>query len=119
METMAAFAMALANRGKAMMVFDWDKAAKIIKETGAKEASAGLCGDWEWTGGNILVDGRPASEDESPSHLSSHWATPELEIDGCRQDCYKMMDGSVSRRLRRYNGLLCRRGVVVVWGVCE
>ena len=57
MDSMKAFAMGDANRGKELMVFDWNKAAKIIKEQNAASASAGLCGDWAWTGGAIYEDG--------------------------------------------------------------
>ena len=32
MNTLSAFAMGAANRGKELMVFDWDKAAKLIKK---------------------------------------------------------------------------------------
>ena len=46
---MLAVAMGEANRGKALMVFDWDKAARIIKQRGATSASAGLSGDWGTT----------------------------------------------------------------------
>ncbi len=88
MDTMCAFAMGEANRGKEMMVFDWNKAAALIKERGAKNASAGLSGDWEWTGGKILKDGK--IPEDSYTYLASTWATPEIEIDGEIIDCYKM-----------------------------
>ena len=88
MDTMTAFAMGEANRHRDSMVFDWDKAAAIIKERGALNASAGLSGDWEWTGGDILVDGK--IPEDSYTFLSSTWATPELEIDGKIIECYKM-----------------------------
>ena len=42
MNTWAAFAMGEANRGKEMMVFDWDKAARLIGERKPECASAGL-----------------------------------------------------------------------------
>jgi hypothetical protein len=90
MDTMLAFVMGEVNRGKEPMVFDWIKAAKIIKEQGVKNARAGLSGDWEYTGGDILVDGK--IPEESYTYLSSTWATPELEIDGDRIDCFVMQD---------------------------
>ena len=34
------------NRGNEMKVFDWDKAAQLIKEHNPKEAIAGLSEDW-------------------------------------------------------------------------
>lgn len=87
---MTAFMYGEANRGKEQKVFDWEKAARIIKERGATEASAGLSGDWEYTGGEILRDGKPVPADDTYVFLSSTWATPELEIDGETIDCYKM-----------------------------
>ena len=76
------------NRGKEEMVFDWDKAARLIKERGATNASAGLRSDWEWTGGEILRYGKPHAA--SYTYLASTWATPELEIEGKVFSCYKM-----------------------------
>lgn len=88
MDSMSAFEMGQANRGKEMMVFDWDKAAKLIKESGFKDAMAGLASDWEWTGGYIFKNGKPI--DERETYLASTWATPELDLDGEIIDCYKM-----------------------------
>ena len=92
MDSSIAFAMGQANRGKELMVFDWDKAAKRIKETGCTTASAGLSGDWEWTGGEIFTEGRPNLEDYT--YLASTWATPELEIDGETEDCFRMQSAT-------------------------
>ena len=88
MNSIMAFVMGEANRGKSLMVFDWNKAAKIIKERNATTASAGLFGDWEWTGGSILENGKPNKE--SYTYLASTWATPELKIDGETIDCFLM-----------------------------
>lgn len=88
MNSLAAFMMGSLNRGKEQMVFDWDKAATIIKERKATDASAGLQGDWEYTGGAILRDGVPV--DERETYLASTWAIPELKIDGETIECYKM-----------------------------
>ena len=88
MDTLSAFAMGEVNRGKERMVFDWDKAATLIKERGAKNASAGLSGDWGYTGGEIIEDGK--IPEDSYTYLASTWATPELKIDGEIIDCYKM-----------------------------
>ena len=90
MDTIKAYVMAQANKDKESMVFDWVKAAQIIKERGAKTASAGLSGDWEWTGGRILADGKPVLKDDTYTYLASNWATPELEVDGEIIDCYRM-----------------------------
>jgi hypothetical protein len=88
MDTMTAFAMGEANRGKELMVFDWDKAAQMIKDSGFKDAVAGLAGDWEWTGGYIFENKKPNMEDYT--YLSSTWATPEISVDGNVCDCFKM-----------------------------
>jgi len=88
MDSMQAFMKGEANRGKESMVFDWDRAATLIKESGALNASAGLASDWEYTGGTIFRDGK--IPDEQYCYLASTWATPELEIDGEIIRCYKM-----------------------------
>ena len=88
MNTLQAFAMGEANRGKEQMVFDWDKAAQIIRDTGASYACAGLRGDWEYTGGTIYEDGQPDTGDYT--FLASTWAVPELDIDGDVIPCYRM-----------------------------
>jgi len=88
MDSLKAFAMGEANRDKPLKVFDWDRAARLIRERGAQEASAGLSGDWEWTGGEILTDGKP--NHEAYTYLASTWATPMLEIDGHRVECFRM-----------------------------
>lgn len=90
MDILSAFFMGELNRGKEMMVFDWEKAASLIKERGATSASAGLCSDWDFTGGDILRDGKPVPREETYVYLASTWATPEIEIDGETIDCYRM-----------------------------
>jgi hypothetical protein len=90
MDTFSAFALGEANRGKEPKVFDWDRAAKLIVERGAKNAEAGLAGDWDATGGAILADGKPVPRDETYAYLASTWATPELDIDGDVIECYRM-----------------------------
>jgi hypothetical protein len=90
MDSLAAFFMGEANRHRELMVFDWDKAARIIKEKKATTASAGLAGDWEYTGGQILRGGIPVPEDEAYVYLASTWAIPELEVDGETIGCYQM-----------------------------
>jgi hypothetical protein len=88
MDTLTAFAMGQANKGKELKVFDWDRAAEIIKERKPKVARAGLAGDWGHTGGTIYEDGEIVDDDYT--YLASNWATPELEIDGEIIACYKM-----------------------------
>ena len=88
MNNREAFMMGLANHGKEMMVFDWDKAARLIKERKPECASAGLRNDWEWTGGTIYEDGQPVMDDYT--YLSSTWAVPELNMDGEIVECFRM-----------------------------
>lgn len=90
MNSFDAIARGMANRGKERMVFDWDKAAQIIKERKAQRAAAGLCEDWEYTGGCIYRDGEPVKD--SCTYLASTWAVPELYIDGDDETipCYRM-----------------------------
>jgi hypothetical protein len=88
MDTFSAFAMGQANRGKESMVFDWDKAAELIRERKPSIASAGLDGDWELTGGEIYANGRPI--EDSYTYLASTWATPLLVIDGEEIECFRM-----------------------------
>lgn len=90
METMAAYAMGAVNRGKDLMVFDWDKAAERIAVARPLEANAGLSGDWEFTGGLIYRNGAPVPRESTYTYLASTWAKPELEMDGVLEDCYRM-----------------------------
>lgn len=90
MENAKAFAMGLANQHKELMVFDWDKAARLIKEKKVNYAEAGLQGDWEYTGGKIFEDNKPVPKEDTYVYLASTWATPEIEINGELFDCYKM-----------------------------
>ena len=92
MDTLRAFAKCKANRGKELMVFDWHKAAKLIKERKAQNASAGLSGDWENNGGKIFTAGKPVTDEYT--YLASRWATPEIEIDGELIECYIMQNES-------------------------
>jgi hypothetical protein len=96
MDTIAAFARGEANRGKELMVFDWEKAAQIIKECNAQEASAGLSGDWGYTGGEILRGGKPVAKEDSYTYLASTWATPELQIDDEIIPCFRMQSKTPS-----------------------
>src|SRR6185437_11246778 len=82
MDTIQAFAMAEANRGNPLKVFDWDKAAAILANGRVQHAEAGLEGDLEWTGGEILRDGQPVARDDTYVYLASTWATPLLIISG-------------------------------------
>ena len=88
MRTELAFALGELYRGNEQMVFDWNRAAEIIRKSGCKEARAGLESDWEWTGDYIFKDGKPFFE--GSTYLASTWARPQLEIDGELTDCYKI-----------------------------
>lgn len=90
MDTMAAMAMGIANRGRPLMVFDWDLAARRIRESGAKMAAAWLDGDRDCTGGAIFRDGRPVTRDEEYTYLASTWAVPVLSLDGDVDPCFRM-----------------------------
>ena len=96
MDTMAAFMMGAANRGKEQMVFDWDKAAEIIRERKPRWAEAGLKGDFENTGGLIYDEGHPVTDDYT--YLASTWARPVIRLGECEDadeyyediPCFKM-----------------------------
>ena len=88
MDTLRAFMMGVANRDRELMVFDWDKAARIIKERKPKVAAAGLRNEWEYTGGEIYGNGKPVKD--TYTYLASTWAIPELDVDGDVIECYRM-----------------------------
>ena len=85
---MQAFGRAQAAKGNEPMVFDWDRAAQILKDNSVQNAQAGLEEDWEYTGGDILVDGKIPKK--SYTFLSSTWARPQLQYQGELINCYKM-----------------------------
>ena len=71
-----------------ILVFDWDKAARIIRQTRAKRASARLRGaDDDWSGGTIFVCGRPNYD--AYTYLASRTAIPELVVDGEVYECWR------------------------------
>jgi hypothetical protein len=76
----------LANEHRPLKIFDWNKAAELIKASKANIAEAGLSGDWDYTGGVIYEDGKPVSDEYT--YLASTWATPTLIIDGKEHPCY-------------------------------
>lgn len=91
MDSMSAFFKGEAARkaGAKQKIFDWHKAAQLIKERKPKVAAAGLASDWEYTGGDIYTAEKgPLKEDETYTYLSSNWATPELDLDGEIIPCY-------------------------------
>lgn len=92
MNSLEAFAMknAAIAEDRSMMVFDWDKAAELIRDRKPEFASAGLRSDWKWTGGTIFSNGVPVKNDYT--YLASWWAVPELNMDGEVCACYRMMN---------------------------
>jgi hypothetical protein len=90
MDTISAFAMGEANRHNPPMVFDWHKAAKLIRDKKPKLAMAGLRDDWEWTGGPIFTEGQPVPRENTYTYLRSTWAVPELNLDGEIIECFVM-----------------------------
>jgi len=77
---MQAFLRGEASKDNELMVFDWERAAKIIKDFGAQHAEAGLANDWEYTGGIIFHNGKPVKKEDTYTYLASTWATPQLKI---------------------------------------
>lgn len=92
MDSMQAFAMAQATRGQRLRVFDWDRAARRIREVKPRDASAGLSGDWEYTGGPIWTGDGPVAAEDTYVYLASTWAVPELDLDGTIEDCWRWKD---------------------------
>ena len=80
MKTIDAFKRSLIAKNNELMVFDWDKAAKLIIENKPFTASAGLKDDWEFTGGFIWTDNKPVLKNDYV-YLQSTWAIPELNLD--------------------------------------
>lgn len=90
MNTFSAMMCGHISRNNELMVFDWDKAAQIIRDEHPDEVVAGLAGDFEYTGGTIYENGAPVPEEDSYVFLASTWATPQICIDGAYRDCYRM-----------------------------
>lgn len=85
-------AKAMENSNNTLKAFDWDQAAKIIKEEFAKHpdliAEAGLQADWDYTGGVIFQGGKPISD--THTYLASTWATPTLLLSWDGADQYEV-----------------------------
>ncbi len=89
MDSITAFALGQASKNKPVMVFDWIKAAQIIKDEQPDVVEAGLIGDWEWTGGVIYANGEIV--EDSYTYLASRWAIPTILLDGISyRDCFRM-----------------------------
>jgi hypothetical protein len=92
MDSPSAFIYGRMTRNDPPRVFDWVKAAQLIRDrflSGNLEvASAGLRDDWEYTGGKIFENGSPIPEEDTYTYLSSTWAIPELSLDGDIFECW-------------------------------
>jgi hypothetical protein len=92
MDTAIAFELGRIHRNSPSRVFDWVKAAQMIRDRflvgNLKMASAGLRDDWEYTGGEIFRDGFPVDEEKTYTYLCSTWAIPELSLDGDIFECW-------------------------------
>lgn len=71
-------------RGR-VRVFDWDKAAKLIAESGKPLALAQLAQQPFSTGGIIMENGKTATREQSTCYLASDWDIPQLGI-GTREE---------------------------------
>lgn len=59
-------------------VFDWHKAAELIRANGLLNVEAGLAEDWGYTSGYILSEGERVPKEKTYVFLASDWATPVL-----------------------------------------
>lgn len=82
---MSAKASAARAAGNPLKVFDWVRAAALLRDSGAANAQAGLEEDWGHTSDTIWRDGNPAVD--ARAFLASLWATPLLRIGNARYEC--------------------------------
>lgn len=78
------------NSNGGFFVFDWNKAANLIKEHKPALAEAGLRGDFDCTGGPIYRDGEPVKKENTYTYLASCWATPIIRLDDLDYECFYM-----------------------------
>lgn len=85
MDTLSAGIMGMMNRNREQMVFDWDKAATIVKEASKifKDdpyfyVEVALDGDEGNTVGTMYTDGKPNYSGRA--YLASTWAKPKLSL---------------------------------------
>lgn len=90
MDTSKAIKKAMANMGNDPKVFDWVKAAELIRQRKPLYAIAGLVEDWENTSGVIYENGKIVRD--SYTYLASKWATPVLVMydDKKSTECFVM-----------------------------
>ncbi len=80
-----------AAEGKRARYFDYNKAAKILKQHGRKWAIGGLVGDWRSSSGRISL----AEDGEVSGALpwgESNWALPAIKIDERYIPCWSYCD---------------------------
>jgi hypothetical protein len=94
MDTLQAYMNNLAAGDRELKVFDWEQAARIIRDEKPQTASAGLADDWEWTGGDIYRGGQPVPQEDTYTFLASTWATPELDVDGDVRPCWRLQSAT-------------------------
>ena len=78
-----------AKKAEDPMVFDWDKAARMIKRRKTMFAYAGLDGDWKDTHG-IIWNIAKGIIDNSQMFLASTWAKPSIELGSKIYPCFRM-----------------------------
>lgn len=83
---------ALCEGKSGINVFDWTKAARLIKEKKPELVEAGLNGDFECTGGRIYEGGKLVPKDETYTYLASCWAIPTIVLDGVDEPCFYRED---------------------------
>ncbi len=90
------FAQELQSRlhSKHAMVFDWIKAATIIRDQQPTIARAGLRDDWKYTRGTIWRDGKPTLRKDKYTFLAYLWATTVLKLNSkaAAIECYQQYD---------------------------
>lgn len=63
-------------------VFDWNKAAQILRDRKTLTCKACIIEDYDETVGSILIDGEPALDFKFP-YLSSCYGTPCIVFEDC------------------------------------
>ena len=87
MDTLSAGIMGMMNRNREQMVFDWDRAAEIVREAHKRfkdvdpdfSVEVALNGDEGNTCGTMYEDGKPNIND-GHAYLASTWSRPKLTI---------------------------------------
>jgi len=78
--------------GDRMKMYDYNKAIKRIKEVKPREASLGMLEDWCYTAEVIYEKGKFVFDLSKKPMIAgirgSIWATPTLEMDGVKEECW-------------------------------